>query len=281
MTYLAGFAAGRLPQAESEVAIGHVLARNLRAKLGDELVVLGSSKEGGVAAMVFTIVGFLRSGLTELDRSLVVAQLEDVQLGFELQDEVHSLVLRGDTPAVARRLAGQAHALLDGGEPLAVRSWEALLPEVQQSIDIDRVSANLMYWIILALVAFSVVNSFVMTIFERTREFGMLRALGMRPGQLVWLLQWEAFFVWLLGALLGIGAALLLVGWLGSSGIDLGEMAETYSAEMFMPTKLYPAWSAKSLLMAPVVLFFGCQLASLIPSLRLFRLQPVEALRGE
>lgn len=282
MRYLASLSSGRLPQAEAaEVAIGHVLARNLRAKLGDELVILGSSKEGGVAALVLNIVGLLRSGMTELDRSLVVAPVGQVQAGFELQDEVHSLVLRGDSPAAGQQLAVRAATLLTSDEPLAIRSWELLLPEVQQGIDIDRVGGNLMYWIILALVAFSVVNSFVMTIFERTREFGMLRALGMRAGQLVWLLQWEALFIWLLGTLLGIGCALLLVGWLGHTGIDLGEVADSYAAEMFMPTQLFPAWSMKALLMAPIALFFGCQLAALIPGLRLFRLQPVEALRSE
>ncbi len=282
MKYLANLSTGHLPQAAGEVAIGHILARNLRASVGDELVILGTGKEGGVAALVLNIVGLLRSGMSELDRNLVIAPLADVQAGFDLDDEVHSLVLRGDSPELGQQLATGATELLPAKDAaLTVRSWELLLPEVQQGIDIDKVGGNLMYWIVLALVAFSVVNSFVMTIFERTREFGMLRALGMRAGQLVWLLQWEAFFIWLLGTVLGIGCAALLVGWLGSTGIDLGEMADSYTAEMFMPTKLYPAWSMKALLMAPVALFFGCQLASLIPGLRLFRLQPVEALRHE
>lgn len=292
--YLGNLSAGRLPQPAAsgsgfdnkqdetaEVAIGHILARNLRAQVGDELVVLGSGKEGGVAALVFRIVGLLNSGMSELDRSLVVAPLREVQWGFGFDDEVHTIVVRGDSADDGPELARSAGAALHDSPALQVRAWPELLPDIQQAIDIDRVSADIMYYIILGLVAFSVVNSFVMTIFERSREFGMLRALGMTPGQLVWLLQWESLFVWLLGTLLGTGLGILLVGWLANTGLDLGAAAESYSAELFMPTELYPALTPAAFSVAPIVLFVGCQLASFIPALRLYRLQPVAALRDE
>lgn len=283
LNYLNKLSEGRLPEGDNEAVVGSVLARNLRAGVGDELVVLGSGKYGGVAAMAFTITGLVNTGLTAVDRALVVAPISTVQEGFELQNEVHSIALLGtsagdgDQLAQSAGIAMQAQQAPESG--LLVRSWTEVLPDLDQAISLDRIAGNLLFAIILGLVSFTVVNSFVMTIFERTREFGMLCAIGMRPGQMIWLLQWESLFVWAAGTAVGLLLTVLLVSWLGHVGIFLGEAAESFAAMVPMPTHMYPTLSNRSLTHAPVVMFFGCQLASLIPALRLFRLQPVEALR--
>ena len=163
---------------------------------------------------------------------------------------------------------------------LAVRPWYQVLPDLRQAIAVDRISAGFFYWIIMILVAFSVVNSFIMTVFERTREFGVLLAIGMHPGHIVRMLQWEAFFVWLLGAAIGLGLALLLVGWLQQVGIYLGRDMEQLAGQMYMPTRLYPAFAPQALFTAPLVMLLGTQLAALIPSWRVRRLVPSQALRG-
>ena len=276
--------AGRSIGAGDEALLGEGLARNLGVAPGEELVVLGSAKEGGVAALVLTVVGLFRSGQTELDRSLVWVPLATVQNAFGLGDEVHTLVLRGEDLSrvdtlVARLRAALPSALPDGTR-LLVRPWHELLPDVRQAIAVDRVSAAFFYWIIMILVAFSVVNTFIMTIFERTREFGVLLAIGMRPGRILAMLQWEAFFVWLVGAGLGLALATLLMLWLQQVGIPMGGDLASLSERMYMPNRLYPAFTLEALLTAPVVMLLGTQLAALLPALRLRRLVPAVALRG-
>jgi ABC-type lipoprotein release transport system permease subunit len=275
--------AGRGIASGDEALLGEGLARNLGVGLGDEMLLLGSAKQGGIAALALTVVGLFRSGQSELDRSLVWAPLPVVQNAFGLGDEVHALVLRADrlsgVDTIVARLRAALPATLPDGTLLRVRPWQDLLPDVRQAIAVDRVSAAFFYWIIMILVTFSVVNTFIMTVFERTREFGVLLAIGMRPGRILAMLQWEAFFIWLVGAVLGMALAVLLMLWLMQVGIPMGGDLASLSERMYMPTRLYPAFTPEALLTAPVVMLLGTQLAALLPGLRLRRLVPAAALR--
>jgi len=144
---------------------------------------------------------------------------------------------------------------------------------------VDKIGGQIMYWIIMVLVMFSVVNSFIMTVFERTREFGMMLAIGMRPRAIVAMLQWEALFLWVIGTAIGAGLASLLIIWLHDVGIYLGEQMEDYAKQFYMPARLYPGFSPEVLTVAPLAMLVGTQLAAMIPSLRIRRLRPVVALR--
>lgn len=271
--------AGRTLQGPEDAVLGSVLARNLGADLGDEVVVLGSGKEGGVAALVFTVVGLLETGMADLDRVLLLADIDEVQAGFGLQDEVHSLVIRTDDVDLAPQLVRQLASALP--DVLEVRNWDAVLPELKQGIEVDRIGGRIMYGIIMALVVFSVVNSFIMTIFERTKEFGMLLAIGMRPAKIIGMVQWEALFICLVGVGIGLMLAVALTLWLMNTGIYLGEAMEEYARQFYMPDRMYPALSAEALLVSPVIMLIGTQLAAFLPALRIRRLRPVEALRSE
>lgn len=270
---------GRTLEGPEDTVIGSVLARNLGAGIGDEVVVLGSGKEGGVAAMVFTVVGLLETGMADLDRVLLLADIGEVQAGFGLVDEVHSLVIRTDDVERAPELVKRLDAALP--ENLEVRNWDAVMPELKQGIEVDKIGGRIMYGIIMALVVFSVVNSFIMTIFERTKEFGMLLAIGMRPGKIMLMVQWEALFVCLLGVGIGMILAMALTLWLMNTGIYLGEAMEEYARQFYMPDRMYPALSVEALLVSPLIMLIGTQLAAFLPSLRIRGLRPVEALRSE
>ena len=271
--------AGRTLEGPGDAVLGTILARNLGAKIGDEVVVLGAGKEGGVAALVFNVVGLLETGMSDLDRALMLAPLQEVQSGFGLDDEVHTLAIRvddlKDSPRVVRRLQ---QALPD---TLSVRNWDRVLPELKQGIEVDRISGRIMYGIIMGLVVFSVVNSFIMTVFERTREFGMLLAIGMRPNRILLMIQWEALFVSLIGIAIGLALASALTYWLMHVGIYLGEGMQEYARQFYMPDRMYPSFSWEAMTVAPLVMLIGTQIAALLPALRIRRLRAVEALRSE
>jgi len=271
--------AGRGLEGPEEAVLGTVLAKNLGASIGDEVVVLGSGKEGGVAALVFTVVGLLETGMAEIDRALMLAPLDEVQAGFGLDDEVHTLAIRVQD---LHRSTDVAHALRrELPETLAVRNWDQVLPELKQGIAVDRMGGRIMYGIIMVLVVFSAINSFIMTVFERTREFGMLLAIGMRPARIMLMIQWEALFVCLLGIAIGLTLASGLTFWLMHVGIYLGEGMQEYARQFYMPDRMYPAFSWEALTVAPLVMLIGTQLAALLPSLRIRRLKAVEALRAD
>ena len=270
---------GRPPAGPEEAVIGEKLARNLGVAVGDELVILGAEKHGGVAAMVVNIVGILSSGMAVIDRSLLLLPIATVQNAFGLGDEIHTFAIRiaslDDSEAIAAQLASHVPA------EVTVRKWNEVLPELEQAIEIDRLGGLIMYGLIIILVTFSVVNTFIMLVFERTKEFGMLLAIGMRPVGIVGLVLWEAFFVWLVGAAIGAGIAVAIIVGLADVGLYMGEAMEEMATQYYMPPRLYPALSAEVLLVSPLILLLGTQLAALIPALRIRRLRPVEALRSE
>ena len=273
-------AEGRMAERPGEVAIGSALARNLGVGVGGEVVVLGTGKEGGVAAMAATVTGIFNTGMAEFDRSMMVTPIAVVQEAFGLGDEAHALVVRIADVSDSRAVAAALNADLPPG--VVARSWQAALPEVSQAIEVDALGGVLVYAIIMFVVAFSVVNTFIMTIFERTQEFGMLRAIGMRPGTIMGMLQIEAFFIWLLGIGLALAVAGPLIYWLSVHGLHLGvEMSELVDQSLFLPDRLRAGVNALVVLSSPLIMLAGVQLAALIPSLRIRRLRAVVALRAD
>ena len=277
--FLDRISAGRMAVGAEEAVIGEGLARNLGAGIGDEVVVLGAGKTGGVAAMAVQVVGIIRTGIMEFDRSLLLAPIGAVQSAFGLGDEVHSLVVRSRDLLRSGELAQALQAELPAGA--VARNWEVALPEIKQGIELDKLGSVFVYAIVILVVTFSVVNTFIMTVFERTREFGMLRAIGMRPGAIIGMVQLEALCIWLLGV--GVACIVLvpLIFWLSNYGIYLGDRLMELAEGMYMPDRMYPAVSWVVVLTAPLIMLAGVQLAAFIPALRIRRLMPVTALRAE
>ena len=282
--------AGEFLPREDSAFVGTALAANLGIGLGAEIAGLGSTAEGGVAALVLTVDGIFETGQAELDRSMMLAPLAAVQAAFELGDGVHRLAVNaadasrvdGLQPALSAALS----AALAAARPAEARllSWRELLPEIEQGIRLDRISAQMIYWLLMVVVTMSVVNAFVMTVFERTREFGMLLAVGMRPNAIVGMLLVEATCVWVLGAAVGLVLALAVLLPLGVVGMPttMGvEVMDEMATRLMMPDRLYPLVSLEAMTMAPLVMLAGTLLAALMPALRVRRMRPVDALREE
>ena len=269
---------GRYLEGGDEAFIGSTLARNLGAGLGDELVILGSGPEGGVAALAVTIVGIYQTGQVELDRALVQVPLDVFQAGFYLEDQVHQLALKFDDLEGLDRVATLVRERLPAG--LAFRSWQELMPDVVQAIALDRASARMFYAILALVVLFSIVNTFIMTVFERTREFGMLLAIGMRPWRVIGMLQLEALWIAILGGLAGLLLAVPVLAWLSQVGIPMAG-AEDLMGGFAFPSHLRGEISLREMAIVPMVFILGCQFSALLPGLRLRNLDPVEALRAD
>jgi len=262
-----------------EVFAGEALARNLGVGVGVEIVILGTAAEGGVAALATRLVGTFATGQGELDRGLLFAPLSAVRQAFALGTAAHAIVVRGRDVARTPELAGAVGALDLPGQP-AVVPWPELMPELQQSIELDQVSARIFYALLALLVSFSVVNSFVMVVFERTREFGVLLAIGMRPWNIVGMLQIEALLLAALGALVGVAVAWPLVAWVAAVGLPLGDAAGELLRRFHMPDRLYTAVHPRAFLEPVLLMSVATTLAALLPALRVRRLLPVEALRA-
>ena len=268
---------GRYLNGGAEAVAGAMLARNLGAAVGDELVILGSTESGSVAALVVTLVGTFSSGIAELDRGLIEVPLESIADAFELNDAVHTIVVRATSVQQAHAVATTLRRQL-GADEIALE-WNELIPGLEQAIDLDRAFGEILFATVAVIVTISIFNAFVMTIFERTREFGTLLAIGMRPRTLIAMLQIEAGCLSILGCAVGLAIGIALVLWLERVGIALGDAGELMRA-FHMADRMYPTLNG-TVVSKPVVLMILCtQFAGLLPALRVRRILPMEALRA-
>ncbi len=275
---------GRYLTGPGEVYLGVTLARNLGVGLDDELVFLGTAYRGGVAAMVTRVVGTFESASSELNRALAIVQLDEFREAWALApDSAHSLVVAAGSVAAGEQVAlelAQAMAQEGLNKGVSTRDWRSLMPQAEQTIDLKRISTEFFFILIAVIVTFSIVNTFMMTLFERTPEFGMLMALGMRPTTLIVMLQLEALWLALMGVGIGAGLAWVIVELTAINGIPVPETAQAMAAEMNMPTRFYPMFNTSALQFAVACMLISTQVASLLPGLRLTQIEPAEALRA-
>jgi len=263
----------------AEIVIGSAMARNLKADLGAEITLLGSGRDGSFAAGIVEVVGIFESGSPDMDRSFAEVPLAYFQDTFAMGNHGNVIAIAVDELGQVPAAVGIATARIPDRSGLVVLDWNALHPGLRQAIQADLSSAWFMYGVLIVLVAFSVLNTQLMSVMERTREFGVISALGIRPRKLAALVMLETALMALIGLAIG-----LFLGWLvayyfnvqGFSYPGMQEVAERYN----LPGEMYPSITLGTMLLGPVVVFGFCLLAAVYPALRLFRLRPVEAMRA-
>jgi len=159
-----------------EIIIGSVLARNLRVKLGDELTLLGGGRDGSFAAGVAVITAIFDSGNLDIDRSMAQLPLGYFQSLFAMGQQGHNIVINAKDLTLVPELKEKIDNIIAADDKLVVLNWEKLQPGLKQAIQADMTSAWFMYAVLIILVAFSVLNTQLMYVLERTREFGTMVA---------------------------------------------------------------------------------------------------------
>jgi ABC-type lipoprotein release transport system permease subunit len=265
----------------TQALIGHLLARNLKVKVGDELTVLGQGRDGSIAATVLKVGGIYNSGMDAFDRSAIQIPLSVFQNIFSMGSSVHEIVVVGrhlsDVPAIKKKLKAALSAM-DVERPLVVLDWVDLMPGLRQAISMDLVSGAIFYLILVMVVAFSILNTFLMSILERTYEFGVMMAMGAKPGRLSRMVLVESVGMTLVGVIAGILLGCLVTVFFTYHGIDLAGSSEVLR-QFGITGKLYPRLTLISTTAGPAAVFLITLLAALYPAHKIKRLQPVEAMR--
>lgn len=262
-----------------EIVIGSVLARNLRVDIGDELTLLGGGRDGSFAAGVVIVTGIFDSGNTDVDRSMAQLPLGYFQSLFSMGNQGHNIVINADDLTSVSALQESVNNILYERKELVVLDWNELQPGLQQAIQADMASAWFMYAVLIVLVAFSVLNTQLMSVLERTREFGTMMALGFKPLRLGTLVITETFIMSSLGLAIGAGLGTALAYYLSVVGFSypgMEEMADRFN----LPDRIYPSLSLLSIFLGPGIIFLCSLLASIYPALRLFFLHPVSAMKA-
>ncbi|MEN8183971.1 MAG: FtsX-like permease family protein [Myxococcota bacterium] len=255
--------------------LGDELARRLHVDVGSKVVVSVQDLTGDLTGEAFRVGGIFRSSSGERERGTVFLQLAESQRLFGLGEAVSEVVvLARDVDG----LAGLQQTLREElGPEVEVQTWEELRPFLVQIVRLFDQTGWTIYAAVFVAMMFGIANVLLMSVFERTREIGIVLALGMRPRGVVAVLVIEALLLTFLGLALGYAVAAGAVFFL-RGGIDLSLFAEGL-AWMGMPSRIVPVIRTYDLVVPISVAFITAGLASLWPALRAARLRPAEAMR--
>jgi len=267
-----------LAQGDTDQAlIGRLLAKNLKVNPGDELVLLGQGRDGSIAATVVKVKGIFSSGQDEFDRGVVHIPLRQFQEVYSMRGAVHEVVILAASLGDVERIKTTLENRLKGNDRLVVKDWSELMPGLIEAIKMDLVSGFVFYLILIVVVAFSILNTFLMVIFERTKEFGVLMALGTAPGRLTRILLMESMTIAFIGIAIGIGAGIGVTLYFESHGIFISGASELLS-QFGLPERMFPKLSFLSGSIGPSVVLVITFLTALYPALKVRKLRPTEAL---
>jgi putative ABC transport system permease protein len=266
---------------DREIVIGIDMAQTLDVELGDKLIFMGQSGSDEVISRLFRVRGIYRTGAAGIDGRMAFVHLAAAQELLGGGDVAHMVTLHLPDPQDAFDAAPRIEGLLDHRQ-LDVRHWKDALPELFALIQMDRGFGDVMLAVIGIIVAFGVLNTLMMSVLERTREFGVMLSLGMKPRQIAWLVLLEGMVLGLMGAVVGLLLGLAL-SWptihfgIDYSGMMGGETME--SGGIVMSTLVHGEWDPLRMAIFFAGAVFFCLCAALYPAWSISKLRPVQALR--
>jgi ABC-type lipoprotein release transport system permease subunit len=257
------------------VVLGRRLARMLGVKPGSELVVLTQGADGAMAYDLYTVRGVLRGIGDATDRTAVFMTAGAFRELLVVPDGVHQIIVRRpaevDLPSTADRVHGLAREL-------DVKTWRQLLPTISSMLDSARGAMIAMFFIIYVAIGILILNAMLMAVFERIREFGVLKALGVGPFDVLRLILVESAIQTGIAILVGVSLAVPGIWYLSRTGIDLGKLGGV----TIMGIAWDPVWRAAvsvGIFTGPIlVLVLIVAVAVFYPALKAALIHPVEAM---
>jgi ABC-type lipoprotein release transport system permease subunit len=277
-SWLPPAATRRVGRALPSVVIGAAMAERLQVGVGDK-VVIHVAGEGGLAA--YRVAGIYRVASSEFERAYAFLRLGDAQALLGRPGAVTEIAINLEEPGRAREVQERLRAGASAAwpeVPVDVLRWQEREPRLATLLDMIRDTSWILYAAVFIAMAFGIANVLLMSIYERTREFGVLRALGMKGSRLLVLVLLEALLLTLLGTALGLAAALPVVAWLGSVGLDLASFSDALR-ELGVGTRIRLRLGPEDVVRPIVIAAITALVAAFWPALRAVRLRPTDALR--
>lgn len=258
------------------VVVGRRLAETLDVGPGDELVLFTQAMDGGSADRLYRVRGVLQGVADQTDRTAVFmteAAFRDLLL---FPEGAHQLIARRPTDSELDAVTARVRALAPN---LGVRSWKELMPTVAEMLETSRGMIYVIFLIFYLVVAILILNAMLMAVFERIREFGVLKAIGGGPGKIMGLILCECLLQITLATIVGLLLALPCMWYLSQHGINIGAMAGMSVAGIAMEPIWYGVYTTQTLAMPIFMLFFIALAAALYPAMKAARISPVHAMR--
>ena len=275
--------AGRFLQAGDEftAVLGAPGADKLNLSLGDDIILLTQDRRGALAADRFQIVGLVKTGDPLIDQGMVMVPLASAQELLVMEGRITDVVAQVPEPELAEITANLRAALAP--ENLELQRWDQINPIIRQLVSLDNGFMYIFIGIVVLIVMSGVINTVLVSMLQRTREFGVLMAMGTSTGAIGAVVLIEAILLGVLGTALGTAIGLALVAYFGRTGIDIGQLMgeelEELIGEFYMDTVIYAEIDTDHLLITILGLLAATILSAIYPAWKAMRLEPVAAIR--
>lgn len=260
-----------------EILIGRSLATRLGVRPGEKIVVMAPAADGTLGSAALRVAGIYETGNEVLDRNTALTNLAAARelLGVR---EVSTIVLRLKDTELGSATSAQLAAALTAPDQQVV-SWRVLLPQVVQMLDLSSVDLYVVLLVVFVVVALGVANTLLMSVMERTREFGLQLALGTRPAQIVRTVLYESLVLGIVGLAGGFLLGAAIVAYYRAVGFDLSAYAAIVKSIPGMTGVVYPVILLGDVWIPMLALLITSFAAALYPAWRAARLDAIAALR--
>jgi len=279
-TFVENTAQGRFFNSDSsnEIVVGTQLLENLNAEIGDEVVLLAQGYDGSLGNQKYKIVGTVRLGVQELESTVVFMGLKTAQSLLAMRGKINVIAIKADNLDNLGEIRNNLAAAI-ANKDLTVLPWNKVSPELQQAIQLDNVSGILFLGILIVIVAFGILNTVLMSVTERFREFGVILSIGMPQKKLTYLVYIETMFIAIigiaLGNILGYGINYYLILHPIVFG---GEIKRLYELYHFLP-ELRSSLQVSIFANVSLSIIGISILSCLYPAYKVYKLEPLKGIR--
>jgi ABC-type lipoprotein release transport system permease subunit len=269
--------AGRflLPDDGDAVVIGQGLAGLLEVGVGDQVTLVGRGAHEQMRQRTMTVVGVYDLGMPEAEKGTVFITLPEAQSLYDLRDQATEVTIVLEEMGQENAVLAPLRAAFSGAE---VDGWDTLRPEMRQAMDTKASVTSFVSFIVLLVASIGVLNLMLMAVFERTREMGVLAALGMKGRQIMGLFLMEGALIGVVGAVIGCAIGVVVLSIFGQVGIGFPSMSAMGEATALMGDRIYTAYTLPGVIGRGLSVAVITALASLYPAWQAARQEPAQAL---
>ena len=269
--------AGRFLQADDEdvIFIGQGLADAMGIGVGDRIPLSGKTTNEEMSKRTMTVIGIYDINLASLERQVVYVSLKAAQDIYGLGDNVTEVILFTKVTGKEDPIVEQLNASLSGYE---ITTWRSAIPELSSTVEMKNAVMTGFSAVLLGIAAIGIFNILLMAIYERTKEIGLLGAIGLKPREITLLFLLEGIMIGLVGAVVGTIMGYLITSILGIWGLNYGAFVDMVDYMALMGTHIYPAFDINLTLQRAAMVALISSIAAFYPALEASRREPADAL---
>lgn len=260
---------------DDSILIGSGLAEALAIKVGDRITMVGSDIHKQNRQRTMTVIGIYDIGIPSLEKSAAYISLGEAQSLFNLPDQSTEVQVTLKKIGTEQTVVSALSSALPGYE---VESWDKNYPELGSAISSKSAVMDIFSVIIVMIAGIGVLNLLLMAVYERTREIGLLGAMGLKPRQIAAIFILEGTLIGVVGVIAGVGMGLALNGSLMQVGMDYSSFAGVADYMALISGRVYPTLGLSKIVGRAGVVLLIAMFAALIPALIAARREPSDAL---